>query len=180
MERLSPRVDKVVKLANSIARDYEQDYVGTEHVLLAIIEEGTGLGAKIMAEHGASKERVKAEIDKLVQASLEDTWVFGRLPGSPHFKNVVVSSSNQIDRSPCGAGTCARMAQLHARQELSLGEPFVQEGIIGTCFRGRLVQEAEVNGTPAVVPEVSARAFIIGHNNWLVDPDDPLRDGFAV
>jgi ATP-dependent Clp protease ATP-binding subunit ClpC len=88
-EHLSSRVDQVIKLANAIAREYEQEYVGTEHILLAISREGTGLGARILNAHGAGEERIQAEIDKLIRSRLEDTWVFGRLPGSPHFKNVV-------------------------------------------------------------------------------------------
>jgi ArsR family transcriptional regulator, arsenate/arsenite/antimonite-responsive transcriptional repressor / arsenate reductase (thioredoxin) len=88
-EQLSKRVDTVFKLANEIARGDELDYVGTEHVLLAINQEGTGLGAEILRRHGASHEKLKTEIAKLIQASLEDTWVFGRLPGTPHFRNVV-------------------------------------------------------------------------------------------
>lgn len=88
-ETLSSRVQQVMKLAEGIAREYEQEYVGTEHVLLAIAREGTGLGARILAKGGASEARIRKEVDKLVKASLEDTWVFGRLPGSPHFRNVV-------------------------------------------------------------------------------------------
>ena len=97
-----------------------------------------------------------------------------------HFKDIVVSSPRQVDRSPCGAGTCARMAQLHAQEKLSLREELVQEGIIGSVFRGRLVQETTVGNVPAVVPEVSARAHIIGFNQWIVDPDDPLGGGFVL
>jgi len=88
-ETLSPRVHQVIKLAEAIAREYEQEYVGTEHVLLAIAREGTGLGASILQKKGATESRVREEVDKLVKASLEDTWVFGRLPGSPHFRNVI-------------------------------------------------------------------------------------------
>lgn len=88
-EKLSPRVHRVVKLGEEIAREYEQEYVGTEHVLLAISREGTGLGARILEQGGATEDRIRREVEKLVKASLEDTWVFGRLPGSPHFKNVV-------------------------------------------------------------------------------------------
>jgi ATP-dependent Clp protease ATP-binding subunit ClpC len=88
-EHLSDRVNEVIKLANRIAREYEQEYVGTEHVLLAIAREGTGLGAKILFEKGLSEEKIKERVDELIQASLEDTWVFGRLPGTPHFKNVI-------------------------------------------------------------------------------------------
>jgi ATP-dependent Clp protease ATP-binding subunit ClpC len=88
-EQLSKRVDHVFKLANQIARQYELDYVGTEHLLLAINQEGTGLGAEVLRRHSITHDKLKAEIDKLIQASLEDTWVFGRLPGTPHFRNVV-------------------------------------------------------------------------------------------
>ena len=88
-EHLSDRVNEVIKLANKIAREYEQEYVGTEHVLLAIAREGTGLGAKILFDKRLSEEKIKERIDELIQASLEDTWVFGRLPGTPHFKNVI-------------------------------------------------------------------------------------------
>src|SRR5262245_22895709 len=88
-EHLSRRVDHVIKLANSIAREYEQEYVGTEHVLLAIAREGTGMGARILREKAVTEVKIAAEINKLIKASLEDTWVFGRLPGTPHFKNVI-------------------------------------------------------------------------------------------
>lgn len=88
-EQLSKRVDRVIKLANEIAREYELEYVGTEHVLLAILRDAEGGGATILRQSGLDEMTVKAEIDKLIQASMEDTWVFGRLPGSPHFRNVV-------------------------------------------------------------------------------------------
>lgn len=94
-ERLSPRVDQVIKLANAIAREYEQEYVGTEHVLLAIARENTGLGARILRDAGATEDRIREEVDKVVKASLEDTWVFGRLPGSPHFRNVIARAIEQ-------------------------------------------------------------------------------------
>ncbi len=91
-EHLSRRVDQVIKLANQIAREYEQEYVGTEHVLLAIAREGTGLGARILRDHGLDEGKIQAEVNKLMKASLEDTWVFGRLPGTPHFKNVIAQA----------------------------------------------------------------------------------------
>ena len=88
-EHLSRRVEKIIKLANRIAHEHEQEYVGTEHVLLAIMEEGTGNGVAILAQHGINEAKVKVEVENLIQKSMEDTWVFGRLPGTPHFRNVV-------------------------------------------------------------------------------------------
>jgi proline racemase len=85
-----------------------------------------------------------------------------------------------LDRSPCGTGTSARMAQLHARGELALGDPFVNESVIGTRFTGRLVAEAEVGGRPAVVPEITGRAWITGMGQYLLDAEDPFPEGFAL
>jgi proline racemase len=85
-----------------------------------------------------------------------------------------------LDRSPCGTGTSARMAQLHARGELALGEPFVNESVIGTRFTGRLVAEAAVAGRPAVVPEITGRAWITGTAEYVLDAEDPFPEGFAL
>ncbi len=99
-EKLSERVERVIKEAHNIAREYEQEFVGTEHVLLAISREGTGLGAKLLERHGATPEKIKEQVDQLIQHSMEETWVFGRLPGSPHFKNVVaraIEAARQLE-----------------------------------------------------------------------------------
>jgi proline racemase len=85
-----------------------------------------------------------------------------------------------LDRSPCGTGTSARMAQLHARGELALDTPFVHESVIGTRFTGRLVGETEVGGRPAVIPEITGRAWITGMGQYLLDPTDPFPAGFAL
>jgi proline racemase len=85
-----------------------------------------------------------------------------------------------LDRSPCGTGTSARMAQLHARGELGLGEPFVNASVIGTRFTGRLVEETTVAGRPAVVPEITGRAWITGMGRYLLDAEDPFPAGFAL
>jgi ATP-dependent Clp protease ATP-binding subunit ClpC len=94
-EKLTPRMDRVIKLSQRIARDYGQDYVGTEHLLLAILEEGTGMGVAILREFDVDLPKAKETIDRLVKATLEDTWVFGRLPGTPHFRNVMSAAIEQ-------------------------------------------------------------------------------------
>jgi proline racemase len=89
-----------------------------------------------------------------------------------------------IDRSPCGTGTCAKMAVLHAKGELGIGDDFVHEGILGTTFTGRLVEETSVGSGPsaraAVVPELTGTAWITGFASWVVDPADPFPEGFTV
>jgi proline racemase len=107
-------------------------------------------------------------------------------------RNVVVVSTGQldwtrpdtwtgaIDRSPCGTGTCARMAVLHARGELPLHRDFRHEGILGTVFTGRLLREAQVGPHPAVVPSLTGSGWITGIGQYVLDPSDPFPDGFRV
>jgi proline racemase len=85
-----------------------------------------------------------------------------------------------IDRSPCGTGTCAAMAVLHAKGQLGLDEEFVHEGVLGTTFQGRLIEETTVGEHPAVVPLLSGQAWITGFATYVVDPTDPFPDGFTV
>ncbi|MBO2447399.1 proline racemase family protein [Actinomadura barringtoniae] len=103
-------------------------------------------------------------------------------PGSDaaHSRNAMAISPGWFDRSPCGTGTSARMAQLHARDELPLVTEFVNESFIGTRFIGRLTGTTEVGGLPAVVPEFSGRAWITGTANYLLDPSDPFPEGFVL
>jgi proline racemase len=95
-------------------------------------------------------------------------------------RNATAIEPGWLDRSPCGTGTSARMAQLHARGALALGQDFVNESVIGTRFTGRLVEETTVGGVPAVVPEVTGRAWITGMGQYLLDADDPFPAGFAL
>jgi len=85
-----------------------------------------------------------------------------------------------IDRSPCGTGTSARMAVLHAKGVLAIGEDFRHEGILGTVFTGRLLEEARVGERVAVVPQVTGSAWITGIADYVVDPTDPFPDGFTI
>ena len=85
-----------------------------------------------------------------------------------------------IDRSPCGTGTCAKMAVLHAKGELSLHKPFRHEGILGTVFTGALVEETTIAGKSAVVPTIKGQAWITGFNTIVVDTQDPFQAGFTV
>ena len=95
-------------------------------------------------------------------------------------RNATAIHPGWLDRSPCGTGTSARMAALHARGELAIGQEFVNESIIGSRFTGRLVEEVSLGTTPAVVPEVSGRAWITGMAQYLLDPTDPFPAGFAL
>jgi proline racemase len=121
----------------------------------------------------------------------------GQLSGPAHdrantMRNVVTVSTGTfdwdrpatwtgaIDRSPCGTGTSARMAVLHAKGELALNEAFRHEGILGTVFTGRLLETTRVGDREAVVPEITGTAWITGVADYVLDPTDPFPDGFTV
>jgi trans-L-3-hydroxyproline dehydratase len=95
-------------------------------------------------------------------------------------RNVCVFADGQIDRSPTGTGVSGRLAIQFKRGNLDIGEEFVIESIIGTVFRGEVVGEKSYGGYDAVVPKITGSAHITGRNEFVIDPDDPLRDGFFV
>jgi proline racemase len=95
-------------------------------------------------------------------------------------KNVTVFADGEVDRSPCGSGTSARLALLERSGELARGEELVHEGIVGTEFRARVVGDAEVAGRQAVITEVEGSAYYTGRHEFALDPRDPLGEGFLL
>jgi 4-hydroxyproline epimerase len=95
-------------------------------------------------------------------------------------RNAVFYGDKAIDRSPCGTGTSARMAQLHAKGRLKLGDGFVHESIIGSLFEGRVERETSVAGKPAIIPSIGGWARMTGHNTIFIDDRDPFAHGFVV
>jgi len=108
--------------------------------------------------------------------------VYLEAPGSTarHSRHAMAIHPGWFDRSPCGTGTSARMAQLHARGELPLHTDFVNESYIGTAFTGRLVEQTEVAGIPAVIPTITGRAWVTGTAQYMLDPSDPFPEGFVL
>ena len=107
---------------------------------------------------------------------------FSAPPTNPEadMKNAVVVPPGGMDRSPCGTGTSAKMATLHAKGKLGLGEEFVHESIIGSLFFAKLIENTKVGDYEAVVPVIRGSAHITGINQFLVDPDDPFPVGFQL
>jgi proline racemase len=95
-------------------------------------------------------------------------------------RNVTVFADGEVDRSPCGSGTSARLALLDAAGELPRGDELVHHGIVGTEFRARVVGDAEVAGHPAVVTEVEGSAHYTGRHEFMLDVADPLGPGFLL
>lgn len=97
-----------------------------------------------------------------------------------HYKNVVVFGNGNIDRSPCGTGTSAKMATLYSKGHLKVGEQFVYESILGTLFKGKILDTLKVGGFDAITPQITGSAYITGFNHFVIDEDDPVKYGFTL
>jgi proline racemase len=95
-------------------------------------------------------------------------------------RNLVVFGDGQFDRSPCGTGTCAKMALLNHQGKLKLGEEYSYQSIIGTQFKGRIVEELNLGKSKAILPEITGSAYITGIQHLILDSDDPFKEGFRV
>ncbi len=95
-------------------------------------------------------------------------------------RNAVVISPGKIDRSPCGTGTSARLAVLHARGQLRVGEPYISRSPLETVFHAQITATTTLKGVPAVLPSISGRAWITGLHHYGLDPTDPFPEGYAL
>lgn len=107
-------------------------------------------------------------------------WTGKPINAAAHARNAVFYGDKAIDRSPCGTGTSARMAQLAAKGKLALGDEFIHESIIGSLFHGRVEAAAQVAGRAAIIPSVSGWARMTGYNTIFIDDRDPFAHGFVV
>ena len=108
-------------------------------------------------------------------------WTGAVLDKTSTARNAVFYGDKAIDRSPCGTGTSARMAQWHARGKLKMGDDFIHESIIGSQFTGRIEEETWVGSSRAIRPSIEGWARIYGYNTISIDPeDDPYALGFQV
>ena len=95
-------------------------------------------------------------------------------------RNCVVFGQGQVDRSPCGTGTSAKMATLFAKGELKIGEEFYYESILGTIFKGEILGTTKVGEYEAVIPRISGSAYITAFNHFVIEEEDPLKYGFVL
>ena len=112
---------------------------------------------------------------------IELVEIYGN-PKSPDAdcQNMVVLGEGEVDRSPCGTGTCAKLAVLYSKGELKVGEEFVHESVLQTKFTGRILDVTQVGDFTAVIPQITGSAYITGFNQMVIDRNDPLRFGFAI
>ena len=171
-----------------------------------VILDSEELGLKLSPENGGEIVRVAEMVKAIASEKLpvvhpENKEISGItiavVSGPPEnpaatLKNVVVVSTGKldwdrpetwkgvIDRSPCGTGTCAKMASLFEKKLLNLNTDFVHEGILGTTFTGRLLRKTKVGSYDAVVPTITGRAWITGFAQYVVDDSDPFPEGFTI
>lgn len=171
-----------------------------------VILDSEELGLKLSPENGGEIVRVAEMVKAIASEKLpvvhpENKEISGItiavVSGPPEnpaatLKNVVVVSTGKldwdrpetwkgvIDRSPCGTGTCAKMASLFEKNMLDVDTDFIHEGILGTTFTGRLVRKTKVGNYDAVVPTITGRAWITGFAQYVVDDSDPFPEGFTI
>ena len=170
------------------------------------IADATPLGLRLTADEGRDIVRIGEMIKAAAREQVPVTHplnpgfagiTISQLSGPAHdpahdARNAVVVSTGtfdwntpstwtgSIDRSPCGTGTCAKMAVLHARGRLRRGQPFHHESVIDTVFTGEIVDETRVGDRAAIVPTLSGQAWITGFAQYVLDPTDPFPEGFRV
>ncbi|MFY0544143.1 proline racemase family protein [Brevibacillus sp. H7] len=135
---------------------------------------------------GLIKEQVEAKLQVLHPLEPELAGIYGVIISdepkkeNSHLRNVTIFADKQVDRSPCGTGTAARLATLFARGQYQVGEPFVHEGIVGSQFIGTVAETTRVGDYTAIIPVIEGKAFITGLHQFVVDPSDALSEGFLL
>jgi 4-hydroxyproline epimerase len=107
-------------------------------------------------------------------------WTGATIDPTSTARNAVFYGDKAIDRSPCGTGTSARMAQWFAKGKLKKGQKFIHESIIGSKFIGTIEEETTLTGKPAIIPVIEGWAIVTGYNTIIIDDDDPYAHGFQV
>jgi proline racemase len=139
-----------------------------------LIEKGAAIKRTIMASR---------PIPHPFEADLSFLYgtIFVEPQGEPvHSRNVCIFAEGEVDRSPTGTGVSGRLALHYARGEIGIGEPIVVESIVGSRFTGRIVDSTTFGPYPAIIPEIEGTAHITGRHEFLIDPEDPFRDGFIL
>jgi trans-L-3-hydroxyproline dehydratase len=140
-----------------------------------------------LIEKGTAIKRAIMESRDIPHPYEEDlSFLYGTIFTGPplsegsHSRNVCIFAEGEVDRCPTGTGVSARLAIHYERGEIDVDQPIVVESIIGSCFTGRVTDTTQFGPHKAVIPEVAGRAFITGKHEFLIDPEDPLKNGFIL
>lgn len=171
-----------------------------------VLINGETIGLDPSAENGAEIVRISEAIrhatveqlpvthpdnPEITGPTITNLWAPAQAPGTDGRGAITISTgafdpqhpqdaSGILDRSPCGTGTCAKMAVLHARGQLAVGANYVNAGPLGTTFTGRILKTTMVGGYPAIVPSLSGQGWIYGLASYTLDPSDPFPQGYTV
>jgi proline racemase len=148
---------------------------------LAVRRERVGdIAARGMAVRQAIAEQLPVRVPGQDAVAVDNVILHEPPDRNGVSRNALVWGPGQVDAAPCGSGTCARLALLHHRGRLRVGDTMVSEGLLGLAFLGRIAGETEAAGVPAILPEITGTAYLTGTSQFFFDPDDPLRDGFLL
>lgn len=158
-----------------------------------VIVDADALGIRLAPEHSAemvdAARRIIPAVNQQLHISHPDrpeidrcyeTLFTSHATTTGDMKQTIVSPPGALDRSPCGTGTCARLASLHARGVATVGRPLRFEGVLGTCFEGWIESAEMRDGLSVVNPVIRGRAYLTGFHTFLLDPDDPFPAGFRI
>lgn len=183
-------LDQVVDVPGLGAVPYDVAFGGAFYAFVRAEDVGVGLAAENVGELITKGRAIKTAVRQSLPIHHPFEPDLGFLYGvifigaahdpAHHSRNVCIFAEGEVDRCPTGTGVSARAALHFARGELGLRQPFVVESILGTTFTGEVVEVTAFGGYTAVIPQVTGTAHICGRNELLIDPDDPLRDGFIL
>jgi proline racemase len=125
-------------------------------------------------------EKVKVSHPEFPHINTVDLTEISCKLADDHYQNVVILGAGQVDRSPCGTGTCAQLANLYHWEKLDIGKEMINESIINTKFKGKILKTTKIGEFEGIIPEITGRAFITGYHQFVTDPEDPVKYGFWV
>lgn len=183
-------LDQTVDVPGIGLISYDIAFGGAFYAFCRADDLGVGLGEKDFSQLIDVGMRVKHAVMESVKIEHPFEEDLGFLYGtimigaahdpSHHSRNVCIFADGEVDRCPTGTGVSARAAIHYARGELGLNQAFTVESILGTCFTGEVLKETRFGPYDAIIPQVTGSAHIIGRNELLIDPSDPLRHGFIL
>jgi 4-hydroxyproline epimerase len=156
--------------------DPQENFKGIEHFTASQIIAWSQVIRKRINE----KHTFVHPLDPTINGCSHILWAGATLDPTSTARNAVFYGDKAIDRSPCGTGTSARMAQWHAKGKLQKGDVFIHESIIGSKFTGKVEEVIQLNGMDAIIPSVEGWAKVYGYNTIKIDDDDPYAHGFLV
>lgn len=169
---------------------YDVAFGGAFYAYCQAADLGVGLGPsdfRRLIEMGMAVKHAVMESLPILHPFAEDlSFLYGTIIVGPpqsegaDSRNVCIFAEGEVDRCPTGTGVSGRLALNYTRGDQAHGQPFVVESIIGTRFTGRVIGTTTFGEYQAVIPEIEGSAFIVGRHEFLIDPDDPLRDGFIL